>query len=363
MKKKYFLIMWENPSAYYFMNYLIKKISKKFNLYIFFLDNKFESNLNTNFEEILKNCKVFKFYKKKNISNKLLYLKFLYKILKSASKEKPHYIYMINRYSIFTLLVLNFFSNSKKIYHNLDFNVGKNLYFKILNILEKICVYFCDVLIVSHPKRKQYFPNCNNLKKIVFYNCINEIKNNQSSQINLSKKKIAYYFGSLGPSHGLKNLVKSFILSNEFYLVIHGWVVDKSYFKELKKIARKSKNIIIKTNVKKKVWVNQLSKSSLGLALYKNNSYSHKYMSGASQKINIYLAAGLPILTSNSKDFQIFEKKYSCSKSVNIESIDDIIKGIKKTLNAKIYKKNAKKAFNSEFNFETQFKKIERYIS
>lgn len=363
MKKKYFLIMWENPSAYFFMNYLIKKISKKFNLYIFFLDNKFESNLNTHFEKTLRNCKIFKFHKKKKISNKLLYFKFAYKILKLVLIEKPNYIYMINRYSIFPLLLFNFFSNSKKIYHSLDFNNGKNIYFKILNVLEKICIYFCDILIVSHPKRKQYFPNYSNLKKIVFYNSIDKIKNNKSSKVYLDKKKIAYYFGSLGPSHGLKNLVKAFKLNNDFYLVIHGWIVDKSYFKELKKIARKSKNIIIKTNVKNQIWINQLSKSSLGIALYKNNSYSHKYMSGASQKMNIYLAAGLPILTSNSKDFKQFEKKYRCSKSANIDSIDDISRVIKKILNTKIYEKNAIKAFNTEFNFETQFKKIEGNIS
>ena len=44
----------------------------------------------------------------------------------------------------------------------------------------------------------------------------------------------------------------------------------------------------------------------LGIALYEVKSLSHKFMFSASQKINAYLAASLPILVSNTKDNKIF---------------------------------------------------------
>ena len=86
----------------------------------------------------------------------------------------------------------------------------------------------------------------------------------------------------------------------------------------------------------------------------------------ASQKINAYLAACLPVLISKTKDNKNFLVNYKCGVSTHLNS-----KLIAKNINQifrnkelyKLLKKNSKIAFLNEFNFEKQFKKIRDEIN
>ena len=69
--------------------------------------------------------------------------------------------------------------------------------------------------------------------------------------------------------------------------------------------------------------------SDLGVAFYEPVNTSHKFMTGASQKINSYLAAGLPVLLSNEQQFKLFTKKYKCSVNANIKKPQEIANKIK----------------------------------
>ena len=88
-------------------------------------------------------------------------------------------------------------------------------------------------------------------------------------------------------------------------------------------------------------------------------------MFSASQKINAYLAASLPILVSKTKDNLNFLSKYKCGIATNLEP-----KLIAKNINfifkrEKLYqslKRNSKNTFINEFNFEKQFKKIRNQL-
>ena len=68
----------------------------------------------------------------------------------------------------------------------------------------------------------------------------------------------------------------------------------------------------MKIDLKDFEWKQEMIDSDLGIALYDNSNLSHKFMFSASQKINAYIAAKLPILISNSKDNQNFIKTYKC---------------------------------------------------
>ena len=86
----------------------------------------------------------------------------------------------------------------------------------------------------------------------------------------------------------------------------------------------------------------------------------------ASQKINAYLAAYLPVLVSKTKDNQNFLTNYNCGISTLLNS-----KIIARNINLifrrekyyKLLKKNSKNAYLNEFNFEKQFQKIRDKIS
>ena len=131
--------------------------------------------------------------------------------------------------------------------------------------------------------------------------------------------------------------------------------------------------IIEKLNLKKRIIIHkfvpefkikkELKASYAAIALYEPIITSHKYMAGASAKINSYLANSLPVIVSDNVDFSNFSKKFKASISVDIRSPKSISKAINKIItNKKIYnqlRSNSYKAHIDEFNFEKQFKKID----
>jgi len=178
-----------------------------------------------------------------------------------------------------------------------------------------------------------------------------------------SVKKI-FYFGSIGPGHGLTELIKASVyLDKNIKLTIYGWVVNKDYYLKVSKLIKK---ISLKQKVKMKIdlkdfeWKQEMIDSDLGIALYDNSNLSHKFMFSASQKINAYIAAKLPILISNSKDNRNFIKKYKCGictilqPNIIAKNINLIFKNKNKYNKLK---KNCEKSFKNEFNFENQYRK------
>lgn len=157
MNKNYFIILWENPLSYYFLTELIIKIKKKYNVYLFYLENIKETILNLENFKRLKKIKIFKIDKTGTYADKLIYIYFIIKILFLIIIRRPKFIHMINRYAIIPNIIYNLFSKAKKIYHNLDYNLPKDHYQRVLNYLENISLHFCDILIVSHPKRLKFF--------------------------------------------------------------------------------------------------------------------------------------------------------------------------------------------------------------
>ena len=372
MNKNYFIILWENPLSYYFLTELIIEIRKKYNVYLFYLENIKETKLNLENFKRLKKIKISRINKTGTYIDKLIYIYFILKILFLIIIKRPKFIHMINRYAFIPNIIYNLFSKAKKIYHNLDYNLPKDHYQRVLNYLENISLRFCDILIVSHPKRLKFFRKKKKLIKVYFYNCLS-LKSLNNSKIKKVKKKNKinkiFYFGSIGPGHSLDTLIKSMsFLDNSFFLSINGWITDKKYFlliKELITKYSKENNIKLNMDVTNKFWKKEINSADIGIALYEPRNISHKFMIGASQKINIFLAYGLPILTSNSTDFLEFEKKYKCSKSVNISNPLSIARGIKFLLNKKVQKNTrhfTKIAFKNEFNFEKQFYTFQNLI-
>ena len=343
--------------------YLISSLNKD----IEFLDKK-----DSNFSKYCKHKKI-PYFKNQGLVNKLSLLYFLTISFFSIINNKPKYVYIINKYPLVLTFLIKLFLKTKIIYHNLDYDpLSNSLFQKILKKIEFESVKFIDLIIFSHKLRaKKFFKDSKNKKKfVIFYNSLPKdfyIKYKKKNNY-IGKKKL-FYFGSIGPGHGLLELIKSTRYMNKnLILEIYGWIVDKSYYLKMYDYLKKNnlnKKVIFKLGVKDFVWKSKMMEANMGIALYEVKSLSHKFMFSASQKINAYLAASLPILVSNTKDNINFLSKHKCGITTNLQP-----KLIAKNINLifkkkKLYqslKQNSRNAFMNEFNFEKQFKKIRNQL-
>ena len=374
MVKKYktLFLIWENPRSHQVILPLVKKISKISEVHLISQANKKIDALDKKDSNYSKYCKINEVFYFKNFKflNKFCLIYYYLISLFFILFLRPKYIYIINKYPVLIVLLINFFSKKKIIYHNLDYNPNeRGLFHKLLNKIQYCAVEFVDKLIFSHEQRaKRFLKDANkNIRFITFYNSLplDYFKKYKIKKKSNNRKKNIFYFGSIGPGHGLLQLIKSFkFLDDNYNLFIFGWIVDKNFFLEMKKIIQSlhlKEKVIVENNVKDYVWKNKMINSHLGIALYENSNLSHRYMFPASQKINACLAAGIPLLVSRSKDMLKFQSKYKCCVTTSLKP-KTIAKNInlifKNKKNYKYLKKNCLKAFKSTFNFENQFRKL-----
>ena len=373
--KKIFFLIWENPSSHQIILPIIKGFSKFTKVFLISSLNKdieFLDKKDSNFSKYCKHKKI-PYFKNQGLINKLSLFYFLTISFFSIINKKPKYVYIINKYPLVLTFLIKLFLKTKIIYHNLDYDpFSHSLFQKILKKIEFKSVKFVDLIIFSHKLRaKRFFKDSKNKKKfVIFYNSLPKdfyIRYKKKNN-NIRKKKL-FYFGSIGPGHGLFELIKSTnYINKNLILEIYGWIVDKNYYLKMYEYLKKNnlnKKVIFKLGVKDFVWKSKMMDTNLGIALYEVKSLSHKFMFSASQKINAYLAASLPILVSNTKDNINFLSKYKCGITTNLEP-----KLIAKNINfifkrKKLYqslKRNSRNTFINEFNFEKQFKKIENQL-
>ena len=372
---KIFFLIWETPSSHQVILPIIKEFSRLSKIYLFSSSNKSIEILDKRDSNYSRYCihKKISYYDSKNLINKFNLIYFLLISFFNIFFNKPKYIYIINKYPLILVFFIKFFLKSKIIYHNLDYDPDVDGFAqKILRKIELKSVKYLDLLIFSHKLRAKKFFQDAKIKKnfLIFYNSLpkNFYKNYKKKSIKKIKKNLLY-FGSIGPGHGLSQLIKSVkYIDKEFTLQIYGWIVNYDYYLKLKELIKKNnleKKIIFKLNVKDFVWKNEMVNSHLGIALYEVKSLSHKFMFCASQKINAYIAASLPVLVANTKDNKSFLKKYKFGVDTNLnpKQIARTINFIFKKKNFyKVLQKNSKKAFINEFNFEKQIQKIRNQI-
>ena len=374
---KIFFLIWANPSSHQVILPIIRSFSKISKIYLFSSSSKSIELLDKKDSKYSKYCKHKKipFFENQNFINKLSLIYFLIISFFYILLNKPKYVYIIDKYPLILTFFIKLFLKTKIIYHNLDYEpIAEGLFQKIIKRIELRSVQYLDLLIFSHNMRAKKFFKDSKIKKkfIIFYNSLptDYYKKYENKYLKNTKKKIIFYFGSIGPGHGLFDLIKSAkFLDNNLTLEIYGWVVDDNFYSRIHKFIKKNnldKKITIKLNVKDFVWKSKMMNAQLGVALYEIKSLSHKFMFPASQKINAYLAACLPVLVSNTKDNKKFLANYKCGVSTHLNS-KLIAKNINLIFrNKKFYKslkKNSKNAFLSEFNFEKQFKKIRDKIN
>lgn len=377
--KKIFLIIWGDPKFYQTLIFLSKKFTKQ-NLKVFILckniNKKSDIVKNIYFEKdiILLKSPIF-FSRKFNWVN---YIIFNFFIIFQLLLKNPNHLIYFNKKALFNVLIARFLKKKiNLIYHNFDFEIPskkKQFKEKLLIKLEFYCTKFCNHLVFPSLKRASTFRKFSMNKSSQYYSLMNCFPkkftykvsasfNNFIIKNGLKSKIFICYLGSIGPNHYLKEIVESFkLLDNKFVLIIGGSSIS-GFAKKLRSQLIKNKlenKIFILENINNNYWFSILKKSKLGLCFYNQNSLSHRNMAGTSQKFNNYLFSNTPMIVNDSPDFSKFKKKYDIFNLVNPKNIKATSNQITKVLTDKSrynkIKKNMTIAFSKELNFDYQYK-------
>ena len=326
---KIFFLIWEYPSSHQIILPIIKKFSEFSQVYLISSLNRNIELLDKKDSNYSKYCihKKIPFFENQGFINKLSLFYFLTVSFFNILYNRPKYVYIINKYPLILTFLIKLFLQTKIIYHNLDYDpFCYGLFQKILKKIEFGSVKFIDLIIFSHKLRAKRFFKDTKIKKkfVVFYNSLpkNFYRKYKIKKNKIGKKKL-FYFGSIGPGHGLFEIIKSTsYMKKNLILEIYGWVVDKNFYSKIYDYVEKNnliQKVLFKLDVKDFVWKSKMMNANLGIALYEEKSLSHKFMFPASQKINAYLAASLPVLVSDTKDNMNFLSMYKCGIATNLK--------------------------------------------
>jgi len=170
-------------------------------------------------------------------------------------------------------------------------------------------------------------------------------------------KKILIYAGNIASWAMCEELVEAgSSLSEEYAIVLHFWretTERDSFLNRLKQKA--SSNIYFSLQpLPRDLFIKAISSADAGLMFYRPIDENFTEIGSSSNKLSIYLKAGLPVIAS---DFKSIKEIFDCFKcGVCAASpyemkpaIDIIFKNYSK------YKEGALKAFNEHYNFERNF--------
>ena len=378
--KKIFFIIWADPKFYHTLIFLSQKLSKNNNK-VYILQRNVPKNKEiikkTNFGKKVKILKYPKFFT--SLNNFLEYIIFNFYLLYRYLEKKPDTVIFFNQKGLLTSLILRKYNrNIQFIYHNFDFeNINRNLglFKKLLINLELFCSKLCDYLVFPSVERAKIFKKISNNSKSKYFSFMNcfpkKYFQTESDKFysfltkkKFLKKKVICHLGSIGPNHYLEEVIKSFQYTNNNTILVIAGLSISSYALKLKllinQLSLKNK-VFIFEGISNDYWFNILRNSSIGVCFYKDISISHRHMAGTSNKFNNYLSSNLPMLVNNNKDFRLFKKSYDIYELTNPKSPKKIAISIEKLLkNRKRYqiiKKNMKKAYKSNLNFDLQFEK------
>ena len=381
MKKKIFFVIWADPKFYQTLIFLAQHLSENnCEINIICKKPRIEEDIIESFN-FGKNTKVcFYPFNINFLPNFINFIGFSFFCCFQYLLYGPEKIIFFNKFSLLCLALIRFFKkkNSKFIYHNFDFedpSTLKSIKEKILCKLEFIFSKFIDFLVFPLMERANFFQSITKIDKIKFFefkNCFPKKFNPEKSNVfekfleenRIYNKHIICHLGSIGPAHHIKEIIDSIKYLNKNIILIIGGVSINNYHRELKKKIddqNLSKNIFIFENIKNSLWFEILFKSSLGLCFYQIANLNHQYMAGTSQKFNNYLFANIPMIVNNNDDFLNFKNKFDIFETADPLDPKDIAKKINYILDNKErfieLKKNSKKIFNEELNFENQFEK------
>jgi len=143
------------------------------------------------------------------------------------------------------------------------------------------------------------------------------------------EKHVVFYSGMMQPTRGLEQLIAALAEMPDCVLVVMGRGEDE-YVESLRALAGAPDRMIVRSPVRPSEVVAASAGADVGVVLNRNVSLNN-FLS-LPNKIYEYLAAGLPIVTSNSPEMTQVVSDYDVGETCDPESPADIIRAIRAVL-------------------------------
>lgn len=315
--------------------------------------------------------------------DKIDYTKFVIKVIAISRREMPNAIIGYNTLGfVAAYIATRICPNSKLIYHNFDFDVSANglrLLGRLLRRIELFAARRADITIFPSLGRAEKYKAMAQLtsEPLSVLNCFPRYWPRQKTgelqrllEVKcLSFDRLVVRLGSIDPFHGIEATIRSVLEWKGNWGLILAGVSNGSYLEDMQKLTDElglANRVIFLPSVSYAMWYDCLYSADLGICLYEPSNLSHAHMAGTSQKLNNYLVAGIPSIVSNSPDFISFVELYKTSMVVEPTDPHAIAQAVNLLLSNTeeyaFYRRAAKNAFESEFNFEKQFEPILRRL-
>lgn len=175
------------------------------------------------------------------------------------------------------------------------------------------------------------------------------------------------YMGGIGKMHAFEEAFLALVEVPNVYFLIWGWG-DAEYLQELQRMARTYRvqdRVLFLGKTDEKKW-SDLESCDFAYCVYKPQVLRLKHAATASNKLMEAMAAGLPVITSDSPDFKEIVQRLDIGVCADPSSSSSLALAIKELAQSKALRErkgqNARLAHRSDYNFEVQFEKALSFI-
>jgi glycosyltransferase involved in cell wall biosynthesis len=336
-----------------------------------------ETNANKNIKLNYSNISVIKLPQQQGLKGKIFNIITLWKIIKKTNCD---YIISSELESWFISIVYSYLYKSSIVifdshecfsdyYAERYRGVLKKLVKYIIEKYEKILCYKTDLVTYAKSGCSLDF-NKLNVKKINLFNYLptNKIVREYSLPENKTYKYDCVHIGAFTASRGWPQLLKALnILNNKsLRIAIVGTIREgESTLMAAAEELQVSSNIIFIKSVSYDEIPNILNSSKIGLMLYQPGLVNHKY--AFPLKLFDYMACEIPVIGPRyAIDVNNIITECQNGELVNSSSPQEIAKAILSILDNyekyKIKAKNAVQIMRNNYNWESQFKLLSKYI-
>lgn len=261
------------------------------------------------------------------------------------------------------------------VYHSHDFverTMAKSIGQRIVKLFERILVKTIDLVIVPDEERAEVMVDQLRLatSPLIVANAPRLAAKSSANRLDQELKKRGKDFkrlvlrqGKIGRGHALEVTIRSmpYWEDRDWGFVILG-PGEANYKRSLEQLAIElgvTDRLVILPPVPYPEVAQFTGGAHLGHALYEPIHINNQYITMASNKILEYIAAGMPLLLSNTQGSHNLIDKYKNGLVADIESPMSIAGAINSILSDEVrlqeMGKNSRLAFNTELNYEFQY--------
>jgi len=294
---------------------------------------------------------------------------------------RPHLVIVVDFKAVLAGLALAKILSIPFIYYCLDIGVKNEVagIQKLLLSMERKFSKYFNLIIFPEENRAKFFRRMtgNRQKIMVVYNAVskNTLPFRETSLKNILAEKgytfkwIIFRHGGIGEDQCIEESILAMeYLPEEAGLVLAGYS-NREYLEKIKQLILQrnlEKRVLLLGILQRKEILELLPSVDIGLALYKPTSINKKFYGTGAMKLSEYIASGIPSVVNDNKIMRELNKKVGAFVFADPYSPESIANAIKEVINnpgkAKKLRQNARKAFETFYNFEYRFEPVLREI-